>query len=148
MKTINILLLCLFFSPLTIAMDIQPEEAIKYRQSIMSAIKGHNNAIKSILTGSVPFSNRLDAHVSSLQHLFQELDAIFPAGSDFGKTSAKPAIWDDPEKFKSTIDKSRKALDTFIGVIQQGNSANSADAVRKFGKASCGGCHKLFKEKD
>jgi cytochrome c556 len=148
MKTIYALLLCLFFSPLSLAMEMEPGDAIKYRQSIMSAIKGHNNAIKSILSGKAPFSNRLDTHVTSLQNLYQELDSIFPEGSDFGKTNAKPAIWDDPDKFKSTVDKSLKALDTFVAVIKQGNSANSAEAAKKFGKDSCGSCHKLFKEKD
>jgi len=148
MKKISLFLICLLFSPLTLAQDIEPEDAIKYRQSIMSAIKGHNNAIKSILNAKVPFTDRLENHVTSLKQLYMELDQIFPEGSDFGKTNAKEAIWEDPAKFKSTIDKSRQALDTFAAVIAQGNMQKSANAAKKFGKDSCGGCHKSYKKKD
>ncbi|MDJ0880511.1 MAG: cytochrome c [Gammaproteobacteria bacterium] len=148
MKKISLFLLCLLLTPVGMAQDIEPEDAIKYRKAIMSAIKGHNNAIRSIVSSKVPFSNRLNDHVMSLQQLYAELDQIFPEGSDFGKTNAKEAIWDDPDKFNATIKKSQEALDTFAAVIAKGNLSESASAAKKFGKESCGSCHKLYKKKD
>ncbi len=148
MKKISLFLLCLLLTPVGMAQDIEPEDAIKYRKAIMSAIKGHNNAIRSIVSSKVPFSNRLNDHVMSLQQLYAELDQIFPEGSDFGKTNAKEAIWDDPDKFNAAIKKSQEALDTFAAVIAKGNLSESASAAKKFGKESCGSCHKLYKKKD
>ena len=148
MKKISLFLLCLLLTPIGMAQDIEPEDAIKYRKAIMSAIKGHNNAIRSIVSSKVPFSNRLNDHVMSLQQLYAELDQIFPEGSDFGKTNAKEAIWDDPDKFNAAIKKSQEALDTFAAVIAKGNLSESASAAKKFGKESCGSCHKLYKKKD
>lgn len=135
------------FTPLALAQQAEPEDTIKYRKSIMTAIKGHNSAIKSIVTGKVPHTQRITYHLTSLKHLFDEIEILFPEGSDFGKTNAKDAVWENPDKFTKAISNSRQALNNFQGIAAKGDLKKTAAAFKKFGKSSCGGCHKSFKKK-
>lgn len=148
MKRLIALILASSLSPVALSEDIDADAIIKYRQDVMTAMKGHNNAIKSIVTAKVPFTNRLNAHLASMEQLFNEIDSLFPEGSDFGKTSAKDEIWDKPGEFKNTLTKSQQALNDFKQVVAQGDLAKSADAFKQFGRSSCGSCHKSFKKKD
>jgi len=148
-KTIAISLCLLALSPLTAsAQEIDADAAIKYRKAVMTAIKGHNAAIKSIVTGKVPYGTRLGGHVDAMQGLFAELEELFPEGSDFGETNAKAAIWDKPEKFAATIDKARQALDGLSRAVKSGaGKGELVKAYKQFGKNSCASCHKQFKAK-
>jgi len=145
------LILVISLTPVTYASnpgDYEAEALIKYRQDTMTAIRGHNNAIKAIINGKVPYDNQLDMHMVSLEALFKQLSILFPEGSDFGETSAKDEIWDNPKRFRETVDKAKEAFVKFKMVVKQGNNAAARSAFNQFGKASCGNCHKLFKKKD
>ena len=141
------LILAISLSPLAYA-DYEPEAIIKYRHDMMEAIKGHNNAIKAIVNGTVPFDNQLGMHMQSLKDLFGQIDSLFPEGSDFGETHAKDEIWDKPEKFRETVDRANEALAKFERVVRQGSRSAARSAFKEFGKASCGNCHKLFRKKE
>jgi cytochrome c556 len=130
------------------AEEYEAEDLIEYRHEVMEAIKGHNKAIKAILEGKVPYNDHLDMHMSSLEALLGRVGELFPEGSDFGETDAKDAIWDNPEKFKQSVEKAQNAFETFKSVAAKGDNRASLDAHKKFGKASCGNCHKSFKKKD
>ncbi|MBT3206025.1 MAG: cytochrome c [Gammaproteobacteria bacterium] len=127
--------------------DYNPEMLIKYRQDFMTAVKGHNNDIKAIVYGAVPFDNHLNLHLSSLEKMFAEIGSLFPEGSDFGETNAKDAVWGKPEKFQKSISDAKQALATFKQVAEQGDKAKTKAAFKKFGRSSCGSCHKSFKKK-
>ena len=130
------------------AKDYESEDFIEYRHEIMEAIKGHNKAIKAILQEKVPYSDHLDMHMKSLEALLGRVGELFPKGSDFGETKAKDAVWDNPEKFKQSVDKAQEAFATFKAVVAKGDNRASLDAFKQFGKGSCGNCHKSFKKKD
>lgn len=151
MKTIA-LLVAFSFAPMAQAVDFDedfdPEKVIEYRQDYMTAVKGHNNAIKAIVNGVVPYEGHLNMHLASLETLFNDIESLFPEGSDFGETNAKDAIWDNPEKFNKTAADARQALETFKGVVSKGDLAQTRSAFKKFGKESCGSCHKSFKKKE
>jgi len=146
-----ILFISIFFANLAQAqnfnMDYNPEMLIKYRQDFMTAVKGHNNSIKAIVNGAVPHDNHMNMHLSSLENLFKEISSLFPEGSDFGDTNAKDAVWEKPEKFKKAISDAQQALATFKQVAAQGDKAQTKAAFKKYGRSSCGGCHKSFKKK-
>ena len=145
-----VFLLAFSFAPMALAedADFDPEKVIKYRQDFMTAVKGHNNAIKSIVNGAVPYNNHLNMHIASLEALFKEIESLFPEGSDFGETNAKDAIWDNPDKFSQTTKEAQQALATFKSVVNEGDQNKSRSAFKQFGKQSCGSCHKSFKKKD
>lgn len=130
------------------ASEYEAEDFIEYRHEVMEAIKGHNKAIKAILQEKVPYSDHLDIHMTSLEALLGRVGELFPEGSDFGETKAKDAIWDNPEKFKQSVEKAQQEFVTFKSVVAKGDNRASLDAYKKFGKASCGNCHKSFKKKD
>jgi len=130
------------------AEEYEAEDLIEYRHEVMEAIKGHNKAIKAILEGKVPYDDHLDMHMASLEALLGRVGELFPEGSDFGETDAKDAIWENPEKFKQSVEKAQNAFETFKSVVAKGDKRASLDAHKKFGKASCGNCHKSFKKKD
>jgi cytochrome c556 len=130
------------------ASEYEAEDFIEYRHEVMEAIKGHNKAVKAILQGKVPYNDHLDMHMTSLEALLGTVGGLFPEGSDFGETKAKDAIWDNPEKFEQSVEKAQQAFVTFKSVVAKGDNRASLDAFKKFGKASCGNCHKSFKKKD
>lgn len=128
-------------------MDYNPEMLIKYRKDFMTAVKAHNNNIKAIAYGAVPLDNHLSLHISSLEKMFNEIGSLFPEGSDFGDTNAKDTVWSKPQKFQQTITNSQQALATFKQVAEQGDKVKIKAAFKKFGRSSCGSCHKSFKKK-
>lgn len=128
--------------------DYEPEALIKYRQNVMTAIRGHNNAIKEIVNGKVPYENQLSLHMDTLEALFKQIKILFPEGSDLGETSAKDAIWDKPRRFRETVDKAQEAFFRFKMVVSKGDKSATRKAFKQFGKASCGNCHKSFKKKE
>lgn len=131
-----------------LANDYDPEDVIKYRQDVMGTIKHHNNAIKAILKGKVPFDGHLDSHMKSLEAMLGDVGSLFPEGSDFGETNAKDAVWDKPEKFNEAVNKAQQAFTDFKLLVETGDKKASAKGFKVFGKAACGNCHKTFKKKD
>ena len=87
-------------------------------------------------------------HMTSLEALSNDVGSLFPDGSDFGETNAKDGIWDNPEKFEKAVSDANKAFEEFKAIVAKGDKRASADALKKFGKESCGSCHKSFKKKD
>ena len=130
------------------AKEYEAQDLIDYRHELMEAIKGHNKAIKAILEGKVPYNDHLDMHMTSLEALLGRVGELFPEGSDFGETEAKDAVWENPEKFRQTVEKAQNAFQTFKSVLAKGDNRASLDAYKKFGKDSCGNCHKSFRKKD
>ena len=147
MKKITLFLVCLLAAPLLQAQDFEAQGIIKYRQAVRTSIKGHNLAIKQIVSGKFPDNGQIPKHVEALGSLYAELDTLFPEGSDFGKTNAKDAIWDNPDKFARTIDKSREAYQGLKQAAAGGDHKAIGKALKAFGKGSCGACHKSFKKK-
>ncbi len=151
MKKTIIIIFTIMFSNMVHAQfnqEFNPSHIIKYRQDFMTSVKGHNNAIKAIVYGKVPFGSHLNMHLDSLEKLFAEIEGIFPEGSDFGDTKAKDAVWSNPQKFKKTVTEAKQALSTFKQVVAQGDKAKTKAAFKKFGRSSCFSCHKSFKKKD
>ena len=146
-KLLMLLSLAILLPSTSLAADFDPEKMIKYRQDFMTAVKGHNNDIKAIVNGDVPFTQHLPMHLNALEQLFAEIGMLFPEGSDFGETNAKDGIWDNPDKFAKTVEDSKQALATFKQVIDQGDMNAARGAFKKFGRDSCGSCHKSFKKK-
>jgi len=145
MKKVTLFLICLLVVPMLQAKEFDPEGIIKYRKAVMTSIKGHNLAIKQVVTGQFPDNGQIPKHVEALGNLFAELDTLFPEGSDFGKTNAKDAVWENPQKFAKTIKKARAAFQTFKLAAQNSDHRVVGKALKAFGKGSCGLCHKSFK---
>ena len=76
----------------------EPENVIKYRQSVMKSISGHLGAIVSVAKGEVSYVDHVAAHAQGINAMSKLLPGLFPKGTsqfDSAKTRALPAIWDD-----------------------------------------------------
>jgi cytochrome c556 len=146
MKTYPLLVAALLGTA-TVAQAEAPENYIKYRQAMMSAIGGHMGASTQIVRGKVSPEGHLAMHAKSLAELSRDIAALFPEGSDFGETKAKDAVWQDWDKFQQAADQAKQATAAFAEAVAGGDADAIAAAHKDVGK-SCKGCHEDFRQKD
>ena len=125
----------------------EPENFIKYRQSMMAAIGGHNGSASQILRGKVAPPGHLAMHANALRDLTADLAALFPEGSDFGETKARADIWSDWAGFEKAANDAKTATAAFAEAVTGGDAGNIEAAFKQVGEA-CKGCHKTYREKD
>ena len=142
----SVTLLGLTFSAATFAAS--PEEAIKYRQAVMTAQGWNMNAMGAMVKGDKPydkaeFAKRAE-NLAALNKMIYEGFTI--QNSDIGETKAKPEIWTMMEKFKGGIEKV-SAESAKLVKAAQGNDFNAIKA--QFGEVGkvCKGCHDNFRDK-
>ena len=121
-----------------------PDEAIKYRQMVMSSLGSHIGAIAAVLKGKVAHNGHILGHAKAMQAASRMLDDIFPDDSDFGLTRAKPDIWQQPGKFKTVKKAFQDASVVLVQAAESGDMGAIGAALGAVGK-SCGGCHKPFR---
>lgn len=121
------------------------EDAIKYRQSVFTAIRWHFGPMGAMLRGKMPYDAEQFKHhatrVSALAHMPRE---GFIEGSDFGDTQAKAELWENLDDVSARFDVLIK--DTAILAAAAGGDM---DAVKgPFGTVakSCKGCHDKYRE--
>ncbi|MCU0935281.1 MAG: cytochrome c [Gammaproteobacteria bacterium] len=122
------------------------EDVIKYRQASMKALGGHATAMAQIVRGKVAFPARLEGHAQAAAALTRDLPALFPAGSDFGETDAKPEIWSKRAEFEKVSGDSSKAADALVTAVRSGDSAAVGKAFDALSQ-TCKGCHEDFRVK-
>ena len=91
-----------------IAAEPAAEDAYEYRESIMTALKGHAGAISRQARGLAGDSDYVANHAKAIANLGTELHTIFPEGSNVEGSEALPAIWDEPEKFAEALNQRQK----------------------------------------
>ena len=134
----------LLFAPAAQAAG-DPDEAIKYRQLVMSSIGAHIGAIAAVLKGKVPHGGHILGHAKAMHAASHMLDDIFPPDSDFGLTRAKPEIWQKPVEFKMAVKTFQEASAALVEAARSGDMSAIGAAIGTVGK-SCGGCHKPFRK--
>jgi len=127
----------------------EPENVIKYRQSVMKAIGGHMGGIVGVVKGEVSYVGDVVVHARGVNAMSKLLVGIFPKGTsqmESANTRALPAIWDDFSKFEAAA----KALEVesakMVEVAASGDLGAIGAQLKIVGKA-CGSCHKPFRQK-
>jgi cytochrome c556 len=145
-ETVAILIIttCLFSTADAAA---KPEDAIKYRHSVMESMSGHVNAFVLIATNKIDSPQYLQNHADAIANLSSELETLFPAGSGQGDTDALPAIWDDVEKFSKAVAKMQETANSLQQVAGSGDTKAIMGAFAAAGK-SCKGCHETFRAEE
>src|SRR4030065_2742046 len=82
------------------AFAAEPEDIIKYRQSVMKANGAHMAAAGAIINGKVDFKGQLGDHATALQAINKDINSLFPKDSDFGETKALDAVWQKNADFQ------------------------------------------------
>ena len=123
------------------------EGIIKYRKKVMKTSAGHMGAIMDILKNHWPLETHVADHARSINQNSKMILSMFPKGSDFGDTRAKPAIWGNWSKFEAATNAFVSESTKLAKVAESGDMKAFAKQVRATGK-SCGGCHKHFRERE
>ena len=119
---------------------------IKYRQNVMKATGGHMGAIVDILKNDLALQAHILDHARSINQNSKMILEMFPKGSDFGETKAKPSIWKNWSKFETASKAFVRESTTLAKVAESGDMKALSKQFRATGK-TCGGCHKDFRER-
>ena len=141
----SVVLLSLLFFGSSVSAD--SEGLIKYRKNVMKSTRSHMGAIADILKNRLPLQAHFADHAKSIYQNSKMTLSMFPKGSDFGDTKAKPSIWKNWSKFETASKAFVHESAKLVKVAESGDMKAFAKQVRATGK-TCGGCHKHFKERE
>lgn len=124
----------------------KPEDAIKYRKSVMTVQAAHLGRIGAMVNGRMPYDAKVVADNAAIVETMSKLPWVaFGPGTDKGETRALPAIWTEQAKFKESADKMQSEVAKLSAAAKTGN----LDAVKTaFGTAgeTCKACHDGFRK--
>ncbi len=124
----------------------KPEDAIKYRQSVLTVIANHFGRLNAMAQGRVPFDAKVAAENATIVSDLAKLPwAAFGEGTDKGMPNrSKPEIWSDAGKFKAAADKMVAEVAKLDAAAKSGNLDQLKAAAGGVG-GSCKGCHDDFR---
>ncbi len=129
----------------SIASEPGAEDAYKYRESIMTSLKGHAGAISMQTRGLAGDPRHLSSHAQAIANLGAELHSIFPEGSNVEDSEALPIIWEEPEKFAEAVARAEKAMAAMGAAVSDSDVEAVGRAFRNLGEA-CKGCHDRYRK--
>ncbi len=144
-KQIRIIPLLALAIVMTAVAKPAPEDAAKYRQSVMKAISGHNGAIAMIVRGKAGDPANLGNHIEALESLAAEVDALFAADSDIADDRSLPAIWENAAAFAEAVAAFETAV-ADLSEIADGGDMAAVDTAHRAMSKTCKGCHEDFRE--
>jgi cytochrome c556 len=124
----------------------KPEDAIKYRQSVMTLQGNHLGRIAAMAQGRAPFDAKAAADNAAVLQVVTKLAWVaYGEGTDKGlPTRAKPEIWKDSAKFKDLSTKLMSEAEKLDAAAKTGNLDTIKAAVGAVGGV-CKACHDDFR---
>lgn len=141
-------LVALFAALPAAAQFAKPEDAIEYRQAVMTVMGTHFGRLGAMMQGKVPFDAKTAAENANVVHEMSVLPfSAFGPGTDLGlNTKAKPEVWKDPAKFQAA----GKDMQQQVVKLDAAAKGGNFDLIKAaFGDTAktCKGCHDDFREK-
>lgn len=125
----------------------KPEDAIKYRQSVMTIQNAHLGRIGAVAKGAVPFDAAVVQNNAAILEQMAKLPwGAFGPGTDQGReTRALPAIWTNNGKF---VELSRRLEHETTKLSIAAKSGDLAQVKTAFGGVAqtCKACHDDFRK--
>lgn len=124
----------------------KPEDAVKYRQSVMFTMGNHfYTRLGAMANGRVPFDAKAAADNADVVATLARLPWIaFPPGTEnLGKTDAKPAVWTEQAKFKDLSEKMQAEVVKLQAAARTGD-VEAIKAAYRSTSNSCKACHDAF----
>ena len=126
----------------------KPEQAIKYRKSVMFLIVQHFGRMGAVIKGKAPYKmaefTRNAVAVQTLSSL--DWEAFQMPGSDKGDTRLSATVFKQRSKFNETA----KAFQNDTAKLADAARGGNFDTIKsQFGEVAknCGSCHKAFRVK-
>ncbi len=124
----------------------KPEDAIKYRKSVMTLMGAHVGRVAAVVKGARPFNaTEVQANAALVETLSKLPFDAFGPGTDKGETRAKPEIWTNADKFKAAGENMQKAVAAMSSAAKTGNLDQVKATFGDVGKA-CKACHDDFRK--
>jgi cytochrome c556 len=123
----------------------QQGDPIAQRQALMKNNQEQLRALTGMARGQVPFNAAAaQAALQRIEQNARQTPALFPAGSQQGKTDALAVIWERKADFNARAGKlEQDAKAAQAGIADQ---ASLQAAVQRVGQ-NCGGCHETYRRK-
>ena len=119
-------------------------DAISDRKAAMKAMSDAAKPSVAILKGAPFDAATVKKTLAALSANAKKSAALYPAGSDKGKTRALPAVWQKKADFDGKMKKLAADADAAMAKI-----TTAASFKAEFPKvmSNCGGCHKVYRAK-
>lgn len=124
----------------------KPEDAVKYRQSVMYVMgTSFYSRIGAMVKGSVPYDAKLAQEHSDVIVMMSKLPwpAFTPDTNGVGRTDAKPEIWTEQPRFNDLREKMQAEVVKLQAASRTGDLEALRSAYRATG-ATCKNCHDAF----
>jgi cytochrome c556 len=125
-------------------------QIIEQRRAAMKTQGAAMGAVKGYLDGNADQAKAQEG-ANTLVATAPKIPDLFPAGTSMaefpGKTGAKPAIWQEQDKFKAAAMGLEKNAKTLAEAVKGGDKSKVQAAFAETGKNGCGTCHNAYREK-
>jgi cytochrome c556 len=146
MRTLGLFALASTLAAPALAQFRKPEDAVKYRQSVMYTMGNHfYSRLGPMANGRVPFDAKTAAENADLVMTLSRLPWVGfgPETNGVGKTDAKAAVWSEPAKFKDLSEKMQAEVVKLQTASRTGDPEALKTAYRSTADA-CKACHDNF----
>ena len=124
----------------------KPDDAIRYRKSVMFVMQQNFARVLLMAAGKTPFDADIAAESIAVAGFMAKLSWVaFAEGTDKGNTRAKPEIWTEAARFKDYADLSQAELGKLATAIRADSLDDFRSAVRT-AAMSCKTCHDAFRK--
>jgi cytochrome c556 len=125
----------------------KPEDAIKYRKSVMFLIAQHFKRMGAVVKGESAYEKEAFSANADVVEMLATLpwEAAMEPGTDKGDTTLSSAVFDKQAQFK----KAAESFETETAMLAGTAKGGDLNAIKaQFGKVaqSCNVCHKQFRK--
>jgi cytochrome c556 len=132
---------------IALAQFAKPEDAIKYRKSVMQVIKKHFGSIAAVVKGKKPYDKAAVAEDAAVVAMMSKLawEASQHLGSAQGDTTLSEKALKDTKGFMAAAHRFEQASRELAAAAESGDLGT---VKAKFGATAqtCGGCHKQYRK--
>jgi len=130
----------------------KPEVMVQQRQAAMKLQGKYFGPLAGMAQGKIPYNADVVARNAAYLDVLDKMpwDGFAESTKDLKdvKTSALPAIWNEPAKFKDAQEKLQSAVSRLVAATKTGDEASVKSAILEVGKGGCANCHQNFRQKD
>lgn len=146
MRKFALSLLALLVAAPALAQFRKPEDAVRYRQSVMTVMgTSFYGRIGAMVNGRMPYDAKLAQEHADVVVMMSKLPwvAFTPDTNGMGRTDAKPNIWTEQAKFNEAREKMQAEVVKLQAASRTGDLEALKAAYRATG-AACKSCHEAF----
>lgn len=124
----------------------KPQDAIKYRKSVMFLISQHFGRMGAMVKEQTPYNQQVFGHNAMVVETLSRLpwEAMMTPGTDKGDTTLNAAVFVKEAEFKEVAQTFETQATKLVSTVQGGNFSAIKTQFGAVGK-SCKACHDQFR---